>query len=110
MSQVTAPSGSSLVVSAVFRNESDVLVVPDSIHWTLTDGIGNIINEREDVEIETPASTIHILLGPDDLVPMLDTSRIITIRAVYISSLIPSEEMTLIGREEFYIENITQPV
>jgi hypothetical protein len=67
-------------------------VLPEEIHWTLTDLHGNVINDREDVVI-TPDETVVILLDEDDLA--LDTedqyrdyvTRIVSVAAMYTSSL-----------------------
>lgn len=79
--------GSTFFPIVTFSNENDELVVPNSIVWTLTDSAGNIMNNREDVVVVTPASSIEIKLTGDDL--LIDSSmyiRFLLIKAIYTSS------------------------
>jgi len=89
---IMANEESALVITCVFRDEDGELVVPDTITWALTTSNGTIINEREDVEVVTPASSIDILLSGNDLAVVemgngISYERRITIQATYTSDL-----------------------
>jgi len=81
-------------ITVTFTDSNDDAVVPTSITWTLSTVHGDtIINEREQVEVETPDSEITIVLSGDDLA-LFDSeqsketvNRILTIEAVYTSDL-----------------------
>jgi len=49
-----------------FKDEDDQPVIPNSIVWTLTNGLGSVINSRA-TESVTPATQINIVLQGDDL-------------------------------------------
>lgn len=84
---VDADEESTYVVGATFTDEDGDSAVPSSITWTLTDAAGNVINSRENVSI-TPAASINIVLSGDDLaIGTNGTSRRVTIKATYNSSL-----------------------
>jgi hypothetical protein len=77
---------STYVVTAVFKDVSDALVVPDSITWTLTDEYGRVINARSAVVVTVPASSIDIVLGDKDLALMSAKDpggRVLTVSSVY---------------------------
>lgn len=86
---VTATEGSTYVVTAAFTDEDGDAVVPASITWTLTDSQGSVINERDGVEVETPAASVDILLQGADLEadPSGGGYLLFTIDATYNSSL-----------------------
>lgn len=62
-----ATEGSTYVVTASFTDEDGNAETPTAITWTLTDDDGNVVNEREDVPVETPAASVEIVLSGDDL-------------------------------------------
>ena len=63
----TAVEGSTFVVSAAFYDETDNLVDPTTLTWTLTNEDGERINDREDVAVVGPSSTENIVLSGADL-------------------------------------------
>lgn len=63
---VEVNEGSSLIVTASFKDESGKAVTPESVTWTLVDRTGTIINSRQDVSV-TPSSSVSIALTGDDL-------------------------------------------
>lgn len=81
---------STVVFTAAFTDEDGDAVVPTAITWTLSDDTGNIINSREDVNVDTPASSIDIVVYGDDLAIIGDDddgARRLTISATYTSDL-----------------------
>jgi len=93
MSQVTfikpnANELSTYVVTAVFRDEDDVLVCPVTLAWSLKDLSGAAVNSREDVAI-TPASTVAVVLSGDDLAVdgYFSGRRVLTFEGTYNSTL-----------------------
>ena len=74
-----------------------------TLTWTLTDILGNIINEREDVEVTNPSSVETIVLSGDDLALFANDRlrRIITFNATYDSDL--GSDLPLNGAAEFTI-------
>ena len=106
---VHADEKSTHVVTATFKDEDGVLVVPTSITWTLTDESGTIINARENVAVVTPASAINIVLSGLDLAMQTGETagivgRVITVNAVYNSTL--GTGLPLKGEVKFYIDNL----
>jgi len=86
---VIAVEKSTYIVTAVFKDENGDLVIPLTVTWTLTDEDGTVINEREDA-VETPASTVNIVLTGDDLQFISSESggatRVVTVKATYDST------------------------
>jgi hypothetical protein len=74
---------------AITIREAGRVIVPDETAWTLMDGAGNIINNREDVPA-TPAETTVVLLTPADTLVTTgkDELRILTMTLTYTSRLI----------------------
>jgi len=106
---VHAVEKSTYVVTATFKDEDNALVVPDSIKWTLTDEKGTVINERIDVTVTPPASTINIVLSNLDLAMQTEetestVNRVITVNAVYDSTL--GNDLPLKGEIKFSIDNL----
>jgi hypothetical protein len=65
--ETTVNEGSTAVVTASFTDENGDALAPHTLTWTLTDTQGNVINEREDVAIDTPEAEEVIILKGDDL-------------------------------------------
>jgi len=102
---VHAVEKSTYIITAAFKNESGVAVIPKSITWTLTNARGVVVNALEDVIVASPAATINIVLTDDDL--MISTyggKRIITICAVYDSAY--GTDLTLKECATFDIDNL----
>lgn len=79
-------------ITIVFTDEDEAAVTPSAITWTLTDADGTVINSRDGVSVDSPASTINIALSGDDLAIQAGetgeaVSRIFTIEATYSSDL-----------------------
>jgi len=96
---------STYVITASFFQEDDTSVVPESITWTLTDDSGTVINDRSQVSV-TPASSVNIVLTGDDLaIGGSSKKRIVTIEAVYNSSLY-GDGLTLKKAASFTINDL----
>jgi len=83
-----ADEESTIIFKVTFKDEDKELVVPDSIHWTLTDLHGNVVNSRTD-ETEALASVVYITLSGDDLTTTgdkHDEGRLLTVKATYSSA------------------------
>ena len=72
-----------------FTDEDDLAVTPNTITWSLSKTDGTIVNEREDVNVAVPGSTVNITLQGDDLAISDDEDvvRILTIEIDYDSSI-----------------------
>lgn len=71
-----------------FTDENGDAVSPTAVEWSLYDGDGNVVNNRQDVS-ESPAATVTILLQDDDLDigPVYAAPLFLFIDATYNSSL-----------------------
>ena len=83
----SAVDGSGYIVQVDVTDETGEVAVPASASWTLTDGSDTVINSRSDVAIVSPASTMYISLGSDDLDAEDGRMRHLAVTATYISSL-----------------------
>lgn len=74
-----------------------------TLTWTLTDISGNVINAREDVEVDSPSSVETIVLSGNDLAVFVGDRlrRVITFKATYDSDL--GNDLPLTGAAEFPI-------
>jgi hypothetical protein len=96
---------STVALVASFRDENDDLVTPTAIEWDLTDGDGNIINNRDGQSVAV-ANTITIVLSGDDLALTNgdDGKRQAVIRGVYDGDL--GSDLPIVGVLEFTVRNI----
>ena len=78
---------SSKVVTITFKNESGTAVSPVTATWTLTDGDGDVVNNRTDVVISSPTSTEKIALSGDDLLYSDGAKRYLVVESTYTSSV-----------------------
>ena len=95
---------STFVVTCAFTDEDGDAVVPTSIKWTLTDNVGTVINSRSNINVAAPASSINIVLSGRDLKYSDGPIRILTVQAVYTSSL--GAGLPLNDSVQFHIENL----
>ena len=73
-------------VTAVFKDSTATLVVPDSITWSLTNYDGTVINSRSAVAVAVPASSINIVVSGDDTDFVDGQGRVLTVKAIYDSA------------------------
>ena len=101
----TVPEQSTAAFAVTFTDETDALVVPTSITWTLYNRSGQVMNARENVVVTPTASTVTIVLSGDDLVYADGDSRKLLIEVVYSSSL--GSNLPLRDEVLFPLENLT---
>jgi hypothetical protein len=73
-----------------FYDETDAVVIPPAIDWTLTDDQGTIVNARHAVSVAVPAATINITLTGSDTAVLSTTDslvRLLYLNWTYNSSL-----------------------
>jgi len=80
---------STFPITMSFTDDTGTAVNPDTLFWTLIDINGNVINNRENVEISNPTSTQTITLSGDDLAIDDKTTkeRILLVKGTYTSDL-----------------------
>jgi len=96
---------STFILSVSGFDENEYSVMPKTITWSLSNISGVIINSREDV-VETPATTVYIVLSGDDLAITddSDTVRMVTIKATYDSNL--GSDLPLVEDYRFKINKV----
>jgi len=84
-----AEEGSSFYPTIYFYMEDGDPLTPDTLNWSLKDINGNTINNREQVQVNSPGNHIHLSLGGDDLkVDGNDiAARVITLWGTYTSAV-----------------------
>ncbi len=108
MAVVTINEGTTAAFDVSFTDEDDAAVTPNSITWSLFDDRGTVINNREDVAVAVPDSTITIVLYGDDLKRTSTTDRGIrrlTVYADYDSSL--GNDLPITAEHEFRVADFT---
>ena len=96
---------STLSIRCSFYDESGEYVLPTSIVWNLSDVAGNIINDRQNVEIETnPIITLSLAREDTTIAENNDAIRIITIIALYNSNI--GEDLSLVEEIKFKIKKV----
>ena len=77
---------STYIVTAAFTDSDGNAITPVTITWTLTDSIGNVINNREDISL-TPGTSVDIVLSENDLaIGTNGIERILMIEGTYSSA------------------------
>lgn len=96
---------STFVVEAAFADETDAPVTPSAATWTLLNRQRQVVNERDAIPV-TPAQSITIVLGPDDLDHDDGELRYLVLDWLYDSDL----GSGLAGREQvtFRIDDIAE--
>jgi hypothetical protein len=104
----TVNEGSTLVVEVITKDELDVLIIPTSMKWSLTDREGNVINSREDVVVLTPSSSIDIVLKGADLelvtTKLLREERFLLVESIYDGLL--GSNLPITNEFSFIIKNL----
>jgi Cu/Ag efflux protein CusF len=80
-----ATEESTYIITCDFEDEDGNAIPPKTMTWTLSDADGNIINEKEDVEVTDPQASQDVTLKGDDLqaVDNDDFLRVFTVKATY---------------------------
>jgi len=79
---VKAKDKSTYILTLTFADADGTAVTPNALTWSLTDGVGQIINSRENVTV-TPSEEISIALQGDDLNLDDGIHRVVTIEGNY---------------------------
>ena len=106
-----ATEESTFVVTVAFFDTDQVAVAPKLAQWTLKDEDGAIVNSREAVLIDSPGTTVTIVLTGDDLA-LPDTTkpdRYLLVEAVY-DSLLYGSDLNLREEGKFLISNLVAKV
>jgi hypothetical protein len=96
---------STVALATSFRDEAGELVTPTEIKWALTDGDGNVVNDRAAVDV-APASQVTVVLSGDDLALAAgdDGRRQVVVRATYDGTL--GDDLPIVGVLEFTVRNV----
>jgi len=107
---VHATEGSSFPITVELADSQGTEIVPnDDVMWSLVDEDGVTVNNRHNVSIPSPASTITILLSDDDLaIPSRDESvpRWLVLKCTYDSTL--GDEIPLRAQVKFWIDALKE--
>lgn len=91
-------------VTVIFYDENGDVVSPNSgLTWTLTDGNGNVINNRSTVSI-TAAGTVTVVLSGADLDMDDGNERFLLLEGTYTGDL--GADLPLKDQARFYITNL----
>lgn len=102
-----AIEGATFAIDITFSDEDGAAVIPKAgLKWSLTDLFGNVVNNRADITIEGPASTVTIVLSGADLaLPDPDDNvRVLTIEGTYDGAL--GTDLPLVDEARFTIVNL----
>lgn len=103
--EARAVEKSSYTITAAFTDELDAAVIPNAgLTWTLTDGAGNVINNRSNVDLTEAASVDITLSGNDLALGNNGNKRIVTVQGTYNSaagSNLPIKDQVI-----FYIDGL----
>ena len=100
-----ADQGSSATITAALSLRGAPLT-PNSLTWTLTDDLGNVINSRKDVPLPAAASVVVVLSGADlaQLEPVDSFLRILTVNGKYTS--VDGVDLTLAAQYVFGLNEL----
>lgn len=101
--------GGAYFINIATVDETGAAKAPLTLNWTLTDNTGQvIINNREEVDIPSPAASEDVVLNDADCA-LLDGEtakeiiRIFTVKGTYNSDL--GSGLNLRGQCQFYLDN-----
>lgn len=63
-----APEKGTYIIHADFYDADDLPATPKTCLWSLTDTVGNFINDREQVDVSISGTSYDFVLSGDDLV------------------------------------------
>ena len=98
---------STYIITVSFTDSDGGAVSPKLASWTLKDEDGNIINNRNSVDIPTPSSEEDIVLTGDDLVlsDITKPYRYLLIEALY-DSITYGNDLSLRDEARFKISDL----
>ncbi len=98
---------STYIITVEFTDEDDQAIVPTSMTWTLTDRLGTVINNRQDVSIFDLSAAVDVVLSGNDLrVVSTGETRILTVKAIYDSG--SGTSLPLNDEVEFAVKNLVK--
>lgn len=109
-----AKDESTYVVVVSFEDHLKQPLIPNTVEWSLFDGLGVIVNERERISVD-PAAEVHIVLfGPDldaDGGTRAHATRKLYVRATYSAIIdgVEYPELPVTDAAEFFIEDLPEP-
>jgi len=95
---------STYIVNCAFKDENGDAVAPNTLKWTLTDGDGTVVNNRQDEEVSSPTSSEDIVLSGDDLKHSDGKWRVLTVKATYDSDA--GSDLPLNESAKFQIDDL----
>lgn len=103
--ELHADEESSYFVTVSYYNEDGDSITPLTAYWTLTDKDGNVMNEREDVEITSlSTSNIIVMYGDDLSVGDEGNERKLLIKGTYHNDDLDMD-LPFTGQATFYIDD-----
>lgn len=94
-------------ITISFVDDAGAAVTPSAAAWTLTDGAGTIVNNRDAVPISPLSTSATIALADDDLAlltTLRGNARYVLIEYTYTSSL--GADLTARDQGVFYIDDL----
>lgn len=108
LSPASYESGS-YVVRVDVTDETGATAVPISATWSLYDGDGVVVNNRENVAVSGLSSTFYIPISGDDLavdgIGILATTRILVVNGTY-QSAVGAGQLTFSTAGKFRITDL----
>ena len=94
------------IINIQFEDEDGTSFIPNEAYWTLLDADGDIVNDREEVEISDLATSIDIVLTDEDLVVVANTldKRFLVIEGLYNSN--QGDDLVFRDQAIFYIDRL----
>ena len=105
----TANEKGTCIITCAFTDDDGIAVTPKTLKWTLVDNLGNVINEREQVEVSSLSTSVDIVLSGDDLAATVSENtkyfkRFLVVEATYDST--SGSDLPLKDEALFHIKNL----
>lgn len=98
-----AVESSTYIVTASFTDENGDAVTPNELTWSLRNGSGTIVNDRDGVSL-TPDTAVEIVLGGADLLASDGSHRYLTVVGTYDSDA--GSDLPIVDECDFAIANL----
>ena len=108
-----AYEGDTYPINVTFRDDAGELMVPDTLSWTLTDAEGTVQNDQANVTVDTPMSSVDIVLSGDDLQTHRAAlgavvTRLLTLSGTFSSDL--GDDLPIYRTVKFKLVNLPTPI
>lgn len=103
--EIRAADKGTIVIRASFSDEDGQNIAPKTLIWSLFNGDGEIVNEKEEVTPASLAATMDFLLYGDDLAREDGSRRKFVLEATYDSTL--GSDLPLNAACKFSVDDIT---